>query len=266
MAWRASRRVKIDCACAVVLDHRLLGLLVVFALDAVGVVTGDAASRRSSSRRRAHAGDRAGNRLRRPSRAFAPASSVAMAPAIERLDVAHRDRQERRRAARQHAFEDAEVAGNLASGGISSVRTFSGNDAALVSGRPASSLRPAGTSSRNAVFSGKPGAEGHGVDGRVARAATLAGYVLPAASTRRMRAASRARDRRGERQRQRQDREALRVLVDALARERRAERRPHLERQRLVGARRRPRDVDSMPAPQTSFTSTSAAACARRRA
>ncbi len=48
-------------------------------------------------------------------------------------------------------------AGNLASGGSASVATFSGNVAALVSVRPASSTSPAGTSSRNAVLSGRPG-------------------------------------------------------------------------------------------------------------
>jgi hypothetical protein len=47
--------------------------------------------------------------------------------------------------------------GNLASGGSSSVCTLSGKLAALVSTRPASSLRLAGISSRNAIFSGRPG-------------------------------------------------------------------------------------------------------------
>ena len=48
-------------------------------------------------------------------------------------------------------------AGNFASGGFSSVRTVSGNDDALLNGRPASSLRPAGNSSRNFCRSGNPG-------------------------------------------------------------------------------------------------------------
>jgi hypothetical protein len=48
-------------------------------------------------------------------------------------------------------------AGNFASGGSSSVATLSGNAVALASVRPASSVSPAGISSRNAVYSGNPG-------------------------------------------------------------------------------------------------------------
>ncbi len=48
-------------------------------------------------------------------------------------------------------------AANLASGGNSSVATFSGKADALASARPASSFNPAGSSIRNAVFSGRPG-------------------------------------------------------------------------------------------------------------
>ncbi len=86
-------------------------------------------------------------------------------------------------------------AGNLASGGSSSVATLSGNDEALASGRPASSLRPAGSSSRNAVRGGRPGPKltrsMPSPSPLPASFGSFAAYALPAASTRRMRAASR---------------------------------------------------------------------------
>ena len=82
-------------------------------------------------------------------------------------------------------------AANFASGGFSSVRTRSGNDRALASGRPASSFNPSGSSIRNCCFSGSPGPNVTPVRSPVSvDFGSCAGHALPAASTSRIFCAS----------------------------------------------------------------------------
>ena len=199
--------------------------------------------------------------------AFAGASRTAADLARQdRLDVAHGHRQKRLLVVRQHALQDAEVGGEfrerriLVGAHAERERARVGEQATRVVLQAVGNLDP------ELLLLGQARAEGHALDAVAGILRQLRGYALPAASTRRIFCASRLGDRRGERKRKRQDRDALRILVHALAGERGAKRRPHLEGERLHVARDAPPSWRRCPCPRRASLRHWPGACARRRA
>ena len=209
---------------AVALDDPVVGLVVVLALDLVGAR--EPAQPRDDLHllaaldlhdlardRRVLRGSRA-HRARRQ-RPAAPARRCAPSPAACGFSSSGSTRSRMPKSA-----------ANFASGGFSSVRTRSGNERALASARPASSLRSVGNLDAELRLLRQAGTEGHARRcPRPRPSAASRDTPCPARVDEADLLRVRLGDRRGERQRERQDRDALRVLVDALAGERRAKRR-----------------------------------------